>query len=126
MEKEKIDTLSVFTLEELREEIKRREKIQRQKAVKDGALKAKYYEWEGKVTKIYGTHMAVPYISFDVMSDELLEKRGINTHTFNLKPGIFNKKNMPKVGDTVILAVRVRKKDTIIWIINSKIIKIKK
>lgn len=124
MEQDKIDHLSAFTLEELQEEIKRR-KSQLKKLVKKD-LKAKYYEWEGEVARIYNLHSPIFRIRFEIISDELLKRIGYNSTSFYVKSGVFNKKNMPKVGDTVILATRVRKRDNRIWVRDSKIVRIKK
>lgn len=79
--------LSEYTIEELREEIKRRNKETIKLMIKE---KPKYIEWTAKVLKVEG--------NFYKLCDSSIPIR--EWEKFSLKQGLgFNKSNKPKVGD---------------------------
>ncbi len=105
--------LSEYTIEELREEIKRRNKETIKLMIKE---KPKYIEWTAKVLKVEG--------NFYKLCDSSIPIR--EWEKFSLKQGIgFNKSNKPKVGDIVKLSYRNGKGYTC-CISHSKIIEVVK
>lgn len=98
------ELLKDFSTEDLANEIKRRKKEARAAI---GRKKTVWYEWTGVVSERFREHLNIRHIGYCIESDILEYKN----RTFYLKPGIFNKKTMPKVGDTVVLAVKITAAD---------------
>lgn len=94
------DLLKDLSTEDLREEIKRRNKEARATAVRKESV---WHEWTAVVTQRFGEYRPVHNIGYYLKSEHV----DYDNRTFYLKAGTFNKKNMPNVGDTVALSVRV-------------------
>lgn len=113
------ELLKDFSTEDLANEIKRRKKEARAAV---GRKKTVWHEWTGVVSKRFREYLPVCNIGYYINSDHVYKNR-----TFYLRQGIFNKKNMPKEGDTVVLAVKIVKADKgKIRYKDSKIIRIEK
>lgn len=94
------ELLRDFSTEDLANEIKRRKKEARAAI---GRKKTVWFEWTGVVRERFKEHLQIRYVGYYIESDILEYKN----RTFYLKLGVFNKKTMPKVGDTVVLAVKI-------------------